>query len=114
MARAESGITGREGELAVVTGTPAPQITWFKDGIPITHTNVDYKATEDANGVVLLEIDETKQQYGVGIKNVELFIVIFIVVARRIYRKIGHKILNKNNLENYKNDEKFLLSFAKI
>ena len=33
-----------------------------------------------------------------------------ILVARRIYRKIGHKILNKNNLENYKNSGKIYVS----
>ena len=37
----------KEGEKCVlrarITGTPAPQITWFKDGIPVQNTNVDYK-----------------------------------------------------------------------
>ena len=44
------------------------------------------------------------------------------MVARRIYRKIGHKILNKKNLENYQisgkiyvsNTEKFLETFLSI
>ena len=31
---------------ARVTGSPTPQITWFKDGIPIQSTNDDYKVWE--------------------------------------------------------------------
>ena len=33
-----------------------------------------------------------------------------ILVARRIYRKIGHKILNKKNLTNYENSGKIYVS----
>ena len=33
-----------------------------------------------------------------------------ILVARRVYRKIGHKILNKKNLENYKASGKIFVS----
>jgi phytoene synthase len=33
-----------------------------------------------------------------------------ILVARRVYRKIGHKILNKHNLENYRNSGKIYVS----
>ena len=29
---------------ARVTGLPFPQITWFKDGVPVQNTNADYKA----------------------------------------------------------------------
>ena len=32
------------------------------------------------------------------------------MVARRIYRKIGHKILNKKNIENYQNSGKIYVS----
>ena len=32
------------------------------------------------------------------------------MVARRIYRKIGYKILNKKNLENYKKSGKIYVS----
>ena len=28
---------------ARVTGLPFPQITWFKDGVPVQNTNADYK-----------------------------------------------------------------------
>ena len=38
-----------------------------------------------------------------------------ILVARRVYRKIGYKILNKKNLENYQNSGKIYVSnFEKI
>jgi 15-cis-phytoene synthase len=33
-----------------------------------------------------------------------------ILVARRVYRKIGYKILNKHNLENYRNSGKIYVS----
>ena len=33
-----------------------------------------------------------------------------ILVARRVYRKIGHKILNQKNLENYQNSGKIYVS----
>jgi phytoene synthase len=32
------------------------------------------------------------------------------LVARRVYKKIGHKILNKKNLENYQNSGKIYVS----
>jgi len=38
-----------------------------------------------------------------SIKEIPLSFRFSILVARRVYRKIGHKIINKNNLENYKN-----------
>ena len=33
-----------------------------------------------------------------------------ILVARRVYRKIGYKILNKQNIENYKKSGKIYVS----
>ena len=38
-----------------------------------------------------------------SIKNIPISFRFSILVARRVYRKIGHKILNKKNLENYQN-----------
>ena len=32
------------------------------------------------------------------------------MVARRVYRKIGHKIISKKNFENYKNSGKIYVS----
>ncbi len=45
---------------ARVSGIPAPQITWFKDGVPIKKHNSDYKTAFDAeSGFCSLAIDET-------------------------------------------------------
>ena len=43
-----------------------------------------------------------------SIKEIPLSFRFSILVARRVYRKIGYKILNKKNLENYKNSGKIL------
>ena len=45
-----------------------------------------------------------------SIKDIPLSFRFSILVARRIYRKIGHKILDKKNLENYKNAGKIYVS----
>jgi len=45
-----------------------------------------------------------------SIKEIPLSFRFSILVARRVYRKIGHKILNKKNLENYKNSGKIYVS----
>ena len=45
-----------------------------------------------------------------SIKDIPISFRFSILVARRIYRKIGHKILNKKNLENYKNSGKIYVS----
>ena len=57
-----------------------------------------------------------------SIKDIPMSFRFSILVARRVYRKIGHKILNKHNLENYRNSgkiyvsnvEKFLETFFSI
>ena len=45
-----------------------------------------------------------------SIKDIPMSFRFSILVARRVYRKIGHKILNKNNLENYRNSGKIYVS----
>ena len=45
-----------------------------------------------------------------SIKDIPLNFLFSILVARRVYRKIGHKILNKKNLENYQNSGKIYVS----
>ena len=45
-----------------------------------------------------------------SIKEIPLSFRFSILVARRVYRKIGYKILNKQNIENYKKSEKIYVS----
>ena len=45
-----------------------------------------------------------------SIKDIPLSFRFSILVARRVYRKIGHKILNKKNFENYQNSGKIYVS----
>ncbi len=45
-----------------------------------------------------------------SIKDIPLSLRFSILVARRIYRKIGYKILNKKNIENYKKSGKIYVS----
>jgi len=45
-----------------------------------------------------------------SIKDIPISFRFSILVARRIYRKIGHKILNKKNIENYQNSGKIYVS----
>ena len=45
-----------------------------------------------------------------SIKEIPLNFRFSILVARRVYRKIGHKILNKKNLESYKKSGKIYVS----
>ena len=45
-----------------------------------------------------------------SIKDIPISLRFSILVARRIYKKIGHKILNKKNLENYRNSGKIYVT----
>jgi phytoene synthase len=45
-----------------------------------------------------------------SIKDIPMSFRFSILVARRVYRKIGHKILSKKNLENYQNSGKIYVS----
>jgi phytoene synthase len=45
-----------------------------------------------------------------SIKDIPISFRFSILVARRIYRKIGHKILKKKNIENYQNSGKIYVS----
>ncbi len=45
-----------------------------------------------------------------SIKDIPISFRFSILVARRVYRKIGHKIKNKKNLENYQNSGKIYVS----
>ena len=45
-----------------------------------------------------------------SIKDIPISFRFSILVARRVYRKIGHKIISKKNFENYKNSGKIYVS----
>jgi len=45
-----------------------------------------------------------------SIRDIPISFRFSILVARRVYRKIGHKILNKHSLENYRNSGKIYVS----
>ena len=45
-----------------------------------------------------------------SIKDIPINFRFSILIARRVYRKIGHKILNKKNIENYQNSGKIYVS----
>jgi len=45
-----------------------------------------------------------------SIKDISISLRFSILVARRVYRKIGYKILNKKNLKNYQNSGKIYVS----
>ena len=45
-----------------------------------------------------------------SIKDMPISLRFSILVARRVYRKIGHKILNKQNFKNYENSGKIYVS----
>jgi 15-cis-phytoene synthase len=45
-----------------------------------------------------------------SIKDIPISFRFSILVARRVYRKIGHKILSKKNFENYQNSGKIYIS----
>ena len=50
-----------------------------------------------------------------SIKEIPLSFRFSILVARRVYRQIGYKILNKKNIENYKKSGKiYLTNFEKL
>ena len=52
---------------------------------------------------------------GLAIKSIPIISRFSIIVARRVYKKIGNKILKQKNLENYNNSGKIYISnFGKI
>ena len=97
-------------------------------GIAMQLTNISRDVIEDAKNNRFY-IDESFEKISSTIKLAETFYEnsfysikdipigfrFSILVARRVYRKIGHKILNTKNLENYQNSGKIYVSnFEKI
>ena len=97
-------------------------------GIAMQLTNISRDVTEDLNNgrsYIDESFEEIKSTIKLAdnfyessfysIKEIPLRFRFSILVARRIYRKIGYKILNKRNLENYKKSGKIYVSnFEKL
>ncbi len=97
-------------------------------GIAMQLTNISRDVIEDAKNnrfyidesfekiSSTIELAETFYENSFySIKDIPIGFRFSILVARRVYRKIGHKILNTKNLENYQNSGKIYVSnFEKI
>ena len=92
-------------------------------GIAMQLTNISRDVVEDLNNgrsYINLDFEEIKTTIAIAenyyknsfysLKEIPLNLRFAIIVARRVYRKIGHKILNKKNLEDYKNSGKIYVS----
>ena len=92
-------------------------------GIAMQLTNISRDVVEDLNfgrSYINLNFEEIKSTIKLSesyyensfysIKQIPFTFRFAILVARRVYRKIGYKILKKQNLENYKNSGKIYVS----
>ena len=92
-------------------------------GIAMQLTNISRDVVEDLNNgrsYINLNFEEIKSNIDLAenyyknsfysLKEIPVNFRFAIIVARRVYRKIGHKILNKKNLEDYKNSGKIYVS----
>jgi len=97
-------------------------------GIAMQLTNISRDVVEDLNfgrSYIDLNFEEIRSTIKLSesyyensfysIKEIPFAFRFAILVARRVYKKIGYKILNKQNLENYKKSGKIYVSnFEKI
>ena len=67
------------------------------------------KSFEEISSIINLA-DTFYENSFYSIKEIPFIFRFSILVARRIYRKIGYKILNKKNIENYQNSGKIYVS----
>ncbi len=92
-------------------------------GIAMQLTNISRDVIEDLNfgrSYINLNFEEIKSTIKLSenyyensfysIKEIPFTFRFAILVARRVYRKIGYKILNKQNLENYKKSGKIYVT----
>ena len=92
-------------------------------GIAMQLTNISRDVVEDFNfgrSYINLNFEEIKSTIKLSenyyensfysIKEIPFAFRFAILVARRVYRKIGYKILNKQNLENYKKSGKIYVT----
>jgi phytoene synthase len=97
-------------------------------GIAMQLTNISRDVIEDLNNrrfYIQENFDDIKSTIELSekfyknsfysIKEIPLGLRFSILVARRVYRQIGYKILSKNNIENYKESGKiYLNNFEKL
>lgn len=97
-------------------------------GIAMQLTNISRDVVEDLNNgraYINLDFDEIKSTLVLAesyydnsfysLKEIPISLRFAIIVARRVYRKIGHKIMDKENIEEYKKSGKIYVSnFEKI
>jgi len=97
-------------------------------GIAMQLTNISRDVIEDLNNqrfYIQESFDDIKSTIELSekfyessfysIKEIPLSFRFSILVARRVYRQIGYKILSKNNIENYKKSGKiYLNNFEKL
>ena len=97
-------------------------------GIAMQLTNISRDVVEDLNNdraYINLDFEEIKSTLVLAesyydnsfysLKEIPLSLRFAIIVARRVYRKIGHKIMDKENIEEYKNSGKIYVSnFEKV
>ncbi len=92
-------------------------------GIAMQLTNISRDVIEDSNNCrfyidqnfekissTIYLADSFYKNSFYSIKDIPIGFRFSILVARRVYRKIGYKILNTKNLENYKNSGKIYVS----
>ena len=92
-------------------------------GIAMQLTNISRDVIEDLNNgrsYIDKNFDDIKSTLELAekfyensfhsIKEIPISFRFSILVARRVYRKIGYKILNKKNLENYRKSKKIYVS----
>ena len=93
-------------------------------GIAMQLTNISRDVVEDLNNnrsyidenfekikSTLILAEKFYENSFYSIKEIPLSFRFSIIVARRVYRKIGYKILKKKNLENYKKSRKIYVSY---
>ena len=75
----------------------------------LTASNISEKNFEEISSTINLADTFYKNSF-YSIKDIPVSFRFSILVARRVYRKIGHKILKKKNFENYQNSGKIYVS----
>ena len=95
----------------------AMQLTNISRDVIEDSKNSRYYITNDFDSIVktIKLADLFYESSFASINQIPLSFRFSILVARRVYREIGHKILKKKNIENYKESGKiYITNFGKI